>query len=59
MTTLITIFFYAEWQTDIDNIQDTLDEIHETMSGMMDDFCESEYEIVGLNKLYFTIIMIV
>ena len=45
-------FFMVEWQTDINNIQEALEEIHETMSGMMDDFYENEYEIVRLNKLY-------
>ena len=48
-------FLHAEWKTDIDNIQEALDEIHKTMSVMLDDFCENEYEIVRLNKLYFSI----
>ena len=52
-------FFYAEWQTNMNNIQEALNEIHKTMSDMMDDFCENEYEIVRLNKLYFTIQIIV
>ena len=51
-------FLHAEWKTDIDNIQEALDEIHKTMSVMLDDFCENEYEIVRLNKLYFTILLI-
>ena len=57
--TLTAIFFNAEWQTDINNIQEALNEIHNTMSHMMDNFCEDECEIVRLNKLYFTIQIIV
>ena len=58
MTTIITIFIVT-WRADINNIQKALGKIHNTMSHMLNNFCEDEYEIVRLNKLYFTIKIII
>ena len=58
MATLIT-FFNTDWRADIKNIQEALEKSCKTMSNMMDDFSENEYEILKLNKLYFTIQIII
>ena len=52
-------FFNAEWRADINNIQEALEKSYKTLLAIMDDFCENEYEIVRLNKLYFTIQIII
>ena len=47
--------FSADIRTDIDNIQEALDELHGDMFNIIDSHCDEEYDIVRRHKLSFTI----
>ena len=47
--------FAVNFQTDIDSIQEALNELYEDMFDLIDTKCEEEYDIVRIDKLYFTI----
>ena len=49
--------FRADCRSDIgkNDIQETLEELYDKMFNIVDDTCEEQYDIVRLNKLYFTI----
>ena len=47
--------FDVNFQKDIDHIQGALNELHGDMFDLIDSQCDEEYDIVRIDKLYFTI----